>query len=181
MPSWTVDERNVGERTDRFLAASLGVSRSEAQRLLEQGAAGVNDAAAKPNHILRIGDVVSAEIPDPVIARVQPEAIPLDILFEDPDLLVINKPRGMVTRRSPTRHPASDRRPLDLVALRKHSAPYRSFSRSRRLFADSQSPTRGSSTSPTLSGLSPERCFSPATAQSAFATSPSGCSDDLRK
>lgn len=101
MPEWTVEEAQAGARADVFLAAVLGTSRGEAQRLLEMGAARVNGRLAKASLKLRAGDRVEAERPAPQPTEAQAEAIPLDILYEDADLLVINKPRGMVVHPAP--------------------------------------------------------------------------------
>lgn len=97
----TVEAEQAGTRADVFLAAAMGVSRAEAQRLLETGAARVNGAAAKPGQKLRAGDRVEMERPAPTPTEVMAEEIPLDVLYEDGDLLVIHKPRGMVVHPAP--------------------------------------------------------------------------------
>jgi 23S rRNA pseudouridine1911/1915/1917 synthase len=84
-----------------FIAQAMGVSRGEAQRLLEIGAARVDGAGAKANRKLRAGETVTAEKPEPVASTVEAEAIPLDVVYEDEDLLVINKARGMVVHPAP--------------------------------------------------------------------------------
>lgn len=101
MPEWIVESGNAGTRADVYVAAALGVSRAEAQRLLEGGHARVNGTAAKSNLRLAAGDRVGAEQPAPVPAGVEPEPIPLDVVYEDADLLVIDKPRGMVVHPAP--------------------------------------------------------------------------------
>jgi 23S rRNA pseudouridine1911/1915/1917 synthase len=101
MTEWTVSEEQAGQRADVFLAQAMGVSRGEAQRLLEIGAAHVNGAVAKPNRKLRAGERVDAERPPPIETTLQAETIPLHIVFEDADLLVINKARGMVVHPAP--------------------------------------------------------------------------------
>ena len=95
----TADEAASGRRLDQWLAAQLGpdLSRSRIQGLIEAGAvllAGV--AVTETKRKLKIGDVVSLDVPDPEPAEPEPENIPLDILFEDKDLIVINKPPGLV-------------------------------------------------------------------------------------
>ena len=101
MERWIVGPEEAASRLDQFLAARMGVSRSEAQRLLALGVALLNDASAKANQKLRSGDRVEAERPQPVPTELAPEPIPLDIVFEDQDVLVINKARGMVVHPAP--------------------------------------------------------------------------------
>lgn len=98
---WTVGDSDAGRRLDVFLAAALGQSRGHAQRVIEAGAARVNGAPARANLRLRPGDRVEAVDLPAEPATVAPEQIPLQIVFEDEDLLVIDKPRGMVV------HPAA--------------------------------------------------------------------------
>ena len=97
-----VDEGVAGERLDRFLAGKEAqVSRSHIQKLIESGCVLVNGRTAKANAKLREGDAVETEIPEAQELEILPEAIPLDILYEDSDVIVINKARGMVV------HPAA--------------------------------------------------------------------------
>jgi 23S rRNA pseudouridine1911/1915/1917 synthase len=101
MKAWTVEPEQAGTRADVFLAGAMEISRAEAQRLLETGAARVNGAVAKSGLKLRAGDRVEAERPAPTPSRVIAEEIPLEIAYEDADLLVIVKPRGMVVHPAP--------------------------------------------------------------------------------
>jgi 23S rRNA pseudouridine1911/1915/1917 synthase len=78
-----------------------GLSRSQAQRLIEEGHVQVAGRQAKANLALKDGDQVSVELPAPVPTSAQPEDIPVPVLYEDSDLLVVNKPAGMVV------HPAA--------------------------------------------------------------------------
>jgi 23S rRNA pseudouridine1911/1915/1917 synthase len=103
METWTVEANQAGTRVDLFLAHVMGVSRGEAQRLLEAGLAKVNGKIAKPAHKLRFGDCVQAERPAPTHTKIAPEEIPLSIVYEDADLIVIDKPRGMVIHPAPGR------------------------------------------------------------------------------
>ena len=97
-----VDEGAAGERLDRFLAGrELEVSRSHIQKLIESGCVLVNGRTAKANAKLREGDAVETELPEARELEILPEDIPLDILYEDSDVIVINKARGMVV------HPAA--------------------------------------------------------------------------
>ena len=84
-------------RVDQLLAARLpGLSRSAIQRLAREGLVRVEGAAVRPGRFVRPGQRVVITIPDPVPARLVPEAIPLEVLHEDDDLIVIAKPAGMV-------------------------------------------------------------------------------------
>jgi len=91
-----------GMRLDVFLADSVsGISRSYAQKLIKDGAVSVNTAPEKASYRVRAGDTVCVALPAPIPDIVLPERIPLDILFEDEHLIVINKPRGMVVHPAP--------------------------------------------------------------------------------
>lgn len=91
-----------GERIDRFLSDDLeNLSRSYIQKLLKDGGVLVNGKAVKPNYKLNTGDEILVRIPDPQTPDILPEDIPLDILYEDDDILVVNKPKGMVVHPSP--------------------------------------------------------------------------------
>lgn len=92
----------AGERLDAFLArAGEGLTRSAAQKLLEQGLVLRNGKPGKKNDKLSPGDVVEYTIPEAKPVDIVPTEIPLDIVYEDEDLLVINKPKGLVV------HPAA--------------------------------------------------------------------------
>lgn len=91
-----------GERIDRFLSEDLeDLSRSYIQKLLKEGRILVNGKPVKANYKLNEGDEILAAIPDPEVLDIRPENIPLDILYEDSDILVVNKPKGMVVHPSP--------------------------------------------------------------------------------
>ena len=91
-----------GERLDAFLARSVpDLSRSAAQKLIEEGLVTRNGKPGKKNDKLNVGDAVSYEIPEPKPVDIAPKEMPLDIVYEDDDLLVINKPKGLVV------HPAA--------------------------------------------------------------------------
>jgi len=86
----------AGERLDRFLASQLPeLSRSKIQSLVEQGRVRVDGVARKASHRIEAGEAVAIEIPPRPSAKVAAESIPLEILYEDEDLAVINKPAGM--------------------------------------------------------------------------------------
>ena len=91
----------AGERLDAFLSRSVPeLSRSAAQRLLEEGLVLRNGAPGKKNDKLNPGDIVDYTIPAPKPVEIAPKEIPLDIVYEDEDVVVINKPKGLVV------HPA---------------------------------------------------------------------------
>jgi len=93
---------HAGERLDRYLAGAMpGLSRSQAQRLIEDGHVQVAGRQAKANLALKDGDQVNVELQAPIPTSAQPEDIPVPVLYEDADLLVVNKPAGMVV------HPAA--------------------------------------------------------------------------
>ncbi len=99
---FTVEQTNQGERLDQFLRAQMPEhSRAFLQKLIEEGRVLVNGAASKASRKIQAGDVVSVEIPPPRPLETQAEAIPLQVLFEDQDLIVVNKAAGMVV------HPAA--------------------------------------------------------------------------
>ena len=96
-----VFESDTPQRIDVFVSGLASVSRSRAAELLEKGNVWVNEKLATKKTKLKKGDKVSVEVPDPAVYDVTPENIPLDIVFEDNDILVVNKPKGMVV------HPAA--------------------------------------------------------------------------
>ena len=92
----------AGERLDAFLArCTENLSRSAAQKLIEEGHVLRNGRPGKKNDKLNIGDSVEYTIPEPKAVDIAPKEIPLDIVYEDEDVLVINKPKGLVV------HPAA--------------------------------------------------------------------------
>lgn len=99
-----------GERLDAFLARRAeGLSRSAAQKLIEDGAVTRNGKPGKKNDKLNIGDRISYTLPEPKTVDILPTEMALDIVYEDEDLLVINKPKGLVV------HPAAGHRDDTLV------------------------------------------------------------------
>jgi len=94
---------DAGERVDRVLASAMAdLSRSRVKALIKAGALSCNgERLEDPNAPAEAGAVYALDIPDPVPATPQPEAIALDILYEDEDLLVVNKPAGMAVHPAP--------------------------------------------------------------------------------
>jgi len=92
----------AGERIDALLARNVDcLSRSAAQRLLEQGDVSVNGAPVKKNYKANAGDEVCVRLPEPENVEIIPQNIPLDVVYEDADVIVINKPRGLVVHPAP--------------------------------------------------------------------------------
>ena len=100
--TFAAEKEDIGIRIDVFLADALeDVSRSGVQKLMEQGHIQLNGKAVKPNYKLREKDVIDVQIPDVAEPEILPENIPLDILYEDQDVIVLNKPQGMVVHPAP--------------------------------------------------------------------------------
>ena len=99
--NFSVSEENSGGRIDKYISENTdGLTRSAVQGLLEKGNILVNGKSVNKNYKLKLNDNISVEIPEPQVMDTVAENIPLDILYEDDDLLVVNKPKGMVV------HPA---------------------------------------------------------------------------
>ena len=98
----TVTDDSEGNRLDRFLASVLPEhSRSQIQRLIKEGLVQVAGHGTKANQPVKAGQAISIELPEPVDPAPRPEALPLPILYQDQDLIVVDKPAGMVV------HPAA--------------------------------------------------------------------------
>ena len=92
----------AGERADAFLARSAeDLTRSAAQRLLEEGSVTVNGGPVRKNYKTAPGDEFTVTLPDPEPVDIVPQNIPLDVVYEDGDVIVINKPVGMVVHPAP--------------------------------------------------------------------------------
>ena len=98
---YPVDAAHAGVRADVFAAQVTGLSRSAAARLMEEGHITLEGKTVTKNTKLCEGDVLSVELPEPEPSEALPENIPLDIVYEDEDIIVVNKPVGMVV------HPAA--------------------------------------------------------------------------
>ena len=99
-----------GERLDAFLArCAEGLSRSAAQKLIEEGQVTRNGKTGKKNDKLNVGDAIDYVIPEPKEVDIVPTEMALDIVYEDADVLVINKPKGLVV------HPAAGHQDDTLV------------------------------------------------------------------
>ena len=110
-----VTTEDAGQRLDVFLVAQLPeLSRSRIKSLMDEGRVEVDGAARKASHNVEPGEVVSIEIPDRPPPGVEPEPIPLDLLYEDADVAVVNKPAGMIV------HPGAGVASGTLVAALLH-------------------------------------------------------------
>lgn len=97
-----IEQEQTGLRIDKYLSDELeGISRSYIQKLMEEQHITVNQKSVKSNYKLRNNDIIQVSIPDPEELSIEPENIPLSILYEDEHLLVVDKPKGMVV------HPAA--------------------------------------------------------------------------
>jgi len=103
-----VDE--ISPRLDHYLVKEFpDLSRSQLKKLIEQGHVLLDNQPAKPSAAIQPGDVITVHLPAPEPVMLRPESVPLDIVFEDDDLIVINKPAGMVV------HPAHGHKAGTLV------------------------------------------------------------------
>ena len=99
---FTVPAEQSGKRIDSWLAEQIeGLTRSAAQNLLSEQAVSCNGQSLKKNYKLVGGEAITVQLPELKEVDLKPENIPLDIVYEDADIVVVNKPRGMVV------HPAA--------------------------------------------------------------------------
>lgn len=101
MEAFEVEAEQEGERLDKFLSIIYPeFSRAFFQKLIKSKQVSVNETPQKASYCVKIDDIVTVEIPDAVETTIEPENIPLDILYEDDDVLIVNKPKGMVVHPS---------------------------------------------------------------------------------
>ena len=99
---FSVLSNNDCVRIDKFLSLNLeGKTRSFIQKLIEENGVLVSGNAVSKNYKLKLGDEVTVQIPDPVELDIRPENIPISIVYQDDDLLVVDKPKGMVVHPAP--------------------------------------------------------------------------------
>jgi 23S rRNA pseudouridine1911/1915/1917 synthase len=97
-----VSELDVGKRLDLFLSENLeGMSRSYIQGIIEKEAISINGKQKKSNYKMKLNDEISIDIPSPIELQVEPENIPINIVYEDSDVIVVNKPQDMVVHPAP--------------------------------------------------------------------------------
>ncbi len=102
METINVAATESGDRVDALLARCVdGLSRSAAARLLESGCVTLRGAAVAKNYRTAAGDIFTVLLPEPELPAPLPQDIPLDVVFEDSDVIVVNKPRGMVVHPAP--------------------------------------------------------------------------------
>ncbi len=101
MQKFTTEKEDCGKRLDIFLSEYADITRSNAQKLLEDGCVLVNGIKETKKYKLKSGDEVQVSIPEPRVVDAVPQNIPIDIVYEDEDIIVVNKPQGMVV------HPAA--------------------------------------------------------------------------
>ena len=101
MNEYVLTAADAGERIDAVTAKYAAVTRSASQRLIEEGLVTVDGEKVRKNRRAEAGELLTVEIPAPIPAEAQPENIPLNIVYEDDDVIVVNKPKGMVV------HPAA--------------------------------------------------------------------------
>ena len=95
-------EESKNQRLDAFLASSLdGLTRSQATRLIESGEIAVNGRAVSKSYKLAGGEDIAVTLPEPEPVEAVPQGIPLDVVYEDADVIVVNKPSGMVVHPAP--------------------------------------------------------------------------------
>ena len=99
--SVTPTPSDVGRRVDSVLAEHLSLTRSAAVRLLEDGNVVCAERTLAKNYKVKDGDVFCVRLPEPALADILPEEIPLDVIYEDGDIIVVNKPQGMVVHPAP--------------------------------------------------------------------------------
>ncbi|GAA4857651.1 RluA family pseudouridine synthase [Paenibacillus vulneris] len=100
---WIAGAEDRGERIDKFITESLeeDVSRTQVQQWIKDGHLTVNGATVKANYKIAEGDRLLLTIPEPEELNLEPEPIPLEVVYEDSDVIVVNKPRGLVVHPAP--------------------------------------------------------------------------------
>lgn len=98
---WRVESEAAGTRLDSCLSRLTGLSRAHVQKLIANGCASRNRRVCKPSDKVQEGDLIALTIPQVQELAVEPQNIPLDIRYEDGDVIVVNKPRGMVVHPAP--------------------------------------------------------------------------------
>ncbi|MDD6095126.1 MAG: RluA family pseudouridine synthase [Clostridia bacterium] len=99
--SFTAEEADAGKRADVLAAEKAQITRSAAANLLLKGAVTVNGAECRKNYKAAAGDIFTVELPEPQPCDAVPENIPIDVAYEDEDVIVVNKPQGMVVHPAP--------------------------------------------------------------------------------
>lgn len=100
---WTIETPHVKQRIDKFVTENIeiDVSRTQVQLWIQNGDITVNGESVKGNYKLALGDVIALIMPEPEFVEIVAENIPLDVYYEDQDVIVVNKQRGMVVHPAP--------------------------------------------------------------------------------
>ena len=99
---YIVSEEHKGDRLDKFISVvDEQFSRTQAQLLIKEGNVHVNGRSVKTNYKCQVGDEVAIDVPEPVELDIKAEEMDLDVYYEDADVLVVNKPKGMVVHPAP--------------------------------------------------------------------------------
>lgn len=99
---FAVDEDNNGLRIDKFLSGmNIDLTRSYIQRLIEDNMVLVDDRPVKSNYKLKTGQTIALYLPAPKEAKIEPEDLPIDIIYEDSDIIIVNKQKGLVVHPAP--------------------------------------------------------------------------------
>lgn len=102
MEKVVVEENTQKKRIDSYIVdKNINLSRTAIKRLLDEGKILVNGKKQKPSYKPEVGDIITIEIPEPEEVELKPQDIPIDVIYEDKDIIVVNKPKGMVV------HPAN--------------------------------------------------------------------------
>ena len=101
--SFVAEASDSGQRLDKWLTeqTEIDLTRSAVTKIIESGGVTVNGSAARKSKILSEGDAVTVVIPDPVGLEAKPQNIPIEVVYEDDDLAIVNKPQGMVVHPAP--------------------------------------------------------------------------------
>ncbi len=105
----TSSSLDTGKRADAFVAEKTQLTRSAAARLIENSSVLLDGKPIAKNYKIREGDTLEIELPEPEMSEAEPEDIPIDVIYEDGDIIVVNKPKGMVV------HPAAGNKSGTLV------------------------------------------------------------------
>ncbi len=100
---WVIEDEHANERLDKYMAEASpeDISRSQIQQWIKDGHAQVNERSVKANYRLAAGDRITLVVPEASGVELTPEDLPLDVVYEDKDVIVINKARGMVVHPAP--------------------------------------------------------------------------------
>lgn len=101
MNKLTITAEKSASRLDKFLADNTDLSRSFAAKIADEGGVSINGKTAAKKNAVKVGDIIIADIPEPNILEAVPQNIPIDIVYEDNSVIVVNKPQGMVVHPAP--------------------------------------------------------------------------------